>query len=71
MSDNSYIKNLIKEHVGSFILVEELELIVPFEKQTLYKKFKKYPESNFKKNNGYIIVDVEIFLDSLFLSENS
>lgn len=61
------IKSLIKEHIGHFALMEEIELLLPFKKETLYKKLKRCPSAVFKQTNGYIIIDVEIFLDYLFL----
>lgn len=69
MDNNKCIKTLITEYLGETALIEELELIFPLKKQTLYKRLQKLPKSISVYSNGYKVVFVKDFLNLFLLSE--
>lgn len=69
MDDDKCIKTLITEYLGETALIEELELIFPLKKQTLYKRLQKLPKSISVCSNGYKVVFVKDFLNLFLLSE--
>ncbi|MGL5458226.1 MAG: hypothetical protein ACRDBY_01265 [Cetobacterium sp.] len=69
MDNNKCIKTLITEYLGETALIEELELIFPLKKQTLYKRLQKLPKSISVHSNGYKVVFVKDFLNLFLLSE--
>lgn len=72
MRDDRCIKIILKEHLGERALIRDIQNILPFEQNTLYKKLRKlkciYADLYVKKY-GYIVINVDIFLDCFFLSQ--
>lgn len=72
MRDDRCIKIILKEHLGEKALIRDIENILPLKKNTLYKKLRKLKctyEDLYEKKYGYIVIDVDVFLDCFFLSQ--
>lgn len=63
MNKDVCIKETILIYYGKYILLKDLASLVRLKKETLYKKIRELPEDTHFKQKGFIIIDVEKFLD--------
>ncbi|MGL4867076.1 MAG: hypothetical protein ACRCYT_03690 [Cetobacterium sp.] len=70
MNNYDVIRKLILSEFGKFMLIKDAAKLVRLKEETLYKKLRLLPDANiFFKQRGFIIIDVEKFLDFFILKE--